>query len=78
MAISNRLLIFEATRWLGIQEIGGNNRGQVIRMFQRVIGRAQNEPWCMSFVQYCWHMTDVMYAYLYRPPCRRWDSPTDG
>lgn len=60
----NKLLMIEAQRWLGIQEIGGNNRGQVIRMFQRTIGKAQNEPWCMSFVQYCCCMVDTVYAIL--------------
>lgn len=49
----NQILILEAERWLGVQEHGGNNRGEIVSMFQRAIGRAVNEPWCMSFVQYC-------------------------
>ena len=51
----------EAERWLGAQEIGGNNRGQIIRMFQRAVGKAEDEPWCMSFVQYCCNKIDQIY-----------------
>lgn len=46
-------LIKLATSFIGVQEEGGNNSGPVVEMFQRVIGRAEKEPWCVSFVQYC-------------------------
>lgn len=47
------LLKFEAYRWVGVKESRGNNDGELIRMFQSQIGRAEREPWCLSFVQYC-------------------------
>lgn len=56
--IKNRLLALEAERWLGIQEEGGNNRGQIVRLFQSHMGGSSGAPWCMSFVQYCCHWVD--------------------
>lgn len=53
MKEKNRLLIEEAKRWVGVNE-EGNNRGKDIEMFQRAVdGKAQNESWCLSFIQYC-------------------------
>lgn len=46
-------LIKLATSLVGVHEEGGNNSGPVVEMFQRVIGRAEKEPWCVSFVMYC-------------------------
>lgn len=52
--IKKRVLIAEAEAWLGVSEQGGNNRGQVIEIFQKTVdNRAVGEPWCMGFVQYC-------------------------
>lgn len=46
-------LIKLATSFVGVHEEGGNNSGPVVEMFQRVIGKAEKEPWCCSFVMYC-------------------------
>ena len=52
--MKNRMLLYEAKRWVSFTESGGNNRGQVVEAFQKAVdGKAQGEPWCMSFVQYC-------------------------
>jgi len=56
--LKNRLLTVEAERWLGMMEEGGNNMGQLVRLFQSQIGIAHGEPWCMSFVQYCCYWVD--------------------
>ncbi len=61
--IRNQLLVAESLRWVGIQEVGGNNRGQMVRIFQKHLGGAHNEPWCMSYVQYCCYWADK-YAEL--------------
>lgn len=54
-----RLLVHEATRWVGTREIGGNNRGQCVRMFQKAVdGVASGEPWCLAFVQFCCNQAD--------------------
>ena len=34
--------------------------GEMVSMFQRTIGRAVGEPWCMSFAQYCLIWPDKM------------------
>lgn len=46
-------LIRIAESFVGVRERGGNNRGPEVEMFQRTIGGAAGEAWCMSFVQYC-------------------------
>ena len=53
------LLIHEAKRWVGITEQGGNNRGQMVELFQRAAGGLANgEPWCMAFAQFCIQAVD--------------------
>jgi len=68
----HQILIHEATRWLGVQEHGGNNRGQIVEMFQRTIGRAVREPWCMSFVQYCLEKADELYSLVQNDDDEHW------
>lgn len=47
-------LIAEATKWIGVMEKGGPNKGPEVERFQKAVdGKAQGESWCMSFVQFC-------------------------
>ncbi|MCJ7521604.1 MAG: CHAP domain-containing protein [Dehalococcoidia bacterium] len=49
-----RELILEAEKWVGVHEVGGNNRGPEVERFQRAVdGRAEAEAWCAAFVQFC-------------------------
>lgn len=49
----DHLVIYEAKRWLNVVERGGNNRGEIVQMFQRAAdNRAHGEPWCAAFIQY--------------------------
>ena len=58
-----QLLIHEAKRWVGITEQGGNNRGQLVTLFQRAAGGLANgEPWCMAFTQFCIQAVDNLAA----------------
>lgn len=60
-----RLLVFEARRWVGITEIGGDNRGQMVEMFQRAVdGKASGEPWCAAFAFFCIEMAESTAAAL--------------
>jgi hypothetical protein len=53
------LLVHEARRWLDFTEQGGENKGQIVEMFQKAVdGKAWGEPWCMSFVQFCLDQVD--------------------
>lgn len=45
------LLVEEATRWLGVQEVGGNNRGQLVELFLKSCKLGAGNPWCMAAVQ---------------------------
>ncbi len=59
--LKQRLLIFEAKRWLGFVERGGDNKGQAVEAFQRAVdGKAVGEAWCMSFSQYCVKQVDLL------------------
>lgn len=63
VAVKERLLIHEAKRWVGVTEVGGNNRGQMVEMFQKSVdGRAFGEAWCMAFVQFCIKAVDDIAA----------------
>ena len=61
-----RLLISEAKRWVSFVEVGGDNKGQVVEMFQRVVGKAVGEAWCLSFVQYCLKQVDSSFEEIYK------------
>jgi hypothetical protein len=63
--LKTSLLSFEAKRWVGVLE-EGQNSGQLIQIFQRLVdGRAEGEPWCMCFAQYCIKMVDQFFAELF-------------
>lgn len=47
-----QILAREAISWVGVKETP-ENKGEIVEMFQRYVGTAQGEPWCMSFVQFC-------------------------
>jgi hypothetical protein len=52
------MLVKQAEKWVGIKE-RGKNRGKEVEMFQKEVdGKAQGEPWCLSFVQYCVNQVD--------------------
>jgi hypothetical protein len=47
------LFVYAAEACVGIREEGGNNRGPMVKLIQETLGGADNEAWCMSFVQTC-------------------------
>lgn len=49
-----------AEQFVGVHEEGGNNRGPIVERFQATIGKAEREPWCISFVQYVLHEIDFV------------------
>jgi hypothetical protein len=60
----HKLLSYEALRWLNFTE-NGTNKGQMVEAFQKAVdGKAQGEPWCMAFVQYCLQRTDDLVRYM--------------
>lgn len=49
-----KTLVDVARRFIGVHEEGGDNHGPMVERFQKEVdGKAQGEPWCMCFVQYC-------------------------
>lgn len=62
-----KLLVLEAHRWVGVKEENGDNRGQIVEMFQRAADKvAIREPWCMSFIQYCLKQADNIALNIFR------------
>jgi hypothetical protein len=57
-ADKQRMAAWLAGQFEGVHEEGGNNLGPIVERFQRVIGKAEREPWCLSFVQYVLHEID--------------------
>ena len=50
----NELLAVEAAKWVGVKEVGGDNKGPEVEMFQKSVnGIAVGQSWCMDFMQYC-------------------------
>jgi len=57
--IRPKLLIYEAARWIGTTEQGGENRGQEVERFQKAMfGKASGQPWCADFVFFCLDSVD--------------------
>lgn len=48
-----QMLLLTAFACKGITEIGADNYGPMVERFQKTIGEAQGEPWCLSFIQSC-------------------------
>jgi len=57
--LSNELMLQNALaqiakNYIGIREIGGNNKGQMIERFQKAVdGKAHGEPYCLGGVWHC-------------------------
>lgn len=49
-----KTLIEIARRFVGVHEDEQDNTGEMVERFQKEVdGKAQGEPWCMAFVQFC-------------------------
>jgi hypothetical protein len=72
-----------ARGYVGIREIGGNNRGPEIERWLANVGRPPGDPWCMAFA---WSVVDEACRRIELPnpipPCasvvRMWESLPDG
>lgn len=50
----SELLVSIAKTFVGVTEIGGDNRGPQVEAFQRALGTpAVGQAWCVDFVQFC-------------------------
>lgn len=51
-----------AKMFIGVKEVGGNNKGEFVKMFQKAVdGRANGEPWCAAFTSYCIKTTSEVF-----------------
>ncbi len=68
--VLRKLLILEASRWVGTTEVGGNNKGQIVEKFQKTVdSKAQGEAWCMAAVQ-TWCVWTKNYFDTCHPPLK--------
>lgn len=52
--ILNNGLASYAKTFEGVREVGGNNKGEFVRMFQKAVdGTASGEAWCSAMASYC-------------------------
>lgn len=77
--VKSRMLVEEAKKWVGIRESGANQGIEVQRFQKAVDGKAQGEPWCLSFVQFCVKEVDRKFQELYPviPNRPSWLYPTE-
>lgn len=47
------MLLSTALQCRGITEVGADNHGHMVELFQSTMGHAEGEPWCMAFLQSC-------------------------
>lgn len=72
-SIKCSMLVKEAEKWVGVKE-RGHNKGPEVEMFQKEVdGKAQGEPWCMSFVQFCINQVDRDFKKTY-PDANRYPN----
>lgn len=45
------LFILAMKSFIGIREVGGDNRGRAVELLQMTVGDAEREAWCMSTIQ---------------------------
>lgn len=65
--LRQRALVWFARSYVWVTEQGGPNKGQVVEQFQKAVdGKAQGEPWCVGFVQYCVKRVDSLADALAR------------
>lgn len=46
-------LIEAAASCIGITEVGGDNKGPWVELFQATVSRPQGQSWCLDFLQAC-------------------------
>ena len=59
--IRRRILLCEASRWVGSVEEGADNHGQLVKMFQSSVGGKPGDKWCAFFVHYCLKHADRLF-----------------
>lgn len=47
------LLCLVALSCVGVKEVGGDNRGPMVELFQSVVSSPKGQSWCADFVQSC-------------------------
>jgi hypothetical protein len=64
------LLVEVFTSYVGVLEIGGNNRGPEVGMFLESVGLGEGHPWCAAFVAYCLNMANIPHTMsAWSPSC---------
>jgi len=49
-----------ARDYIGIEELGGDNKGPAVEIFQRSAAIPAGSPWCAAFVNFCAEMASAL------------------
>lgn len=49
-----------ARDYIGIEEVGGDNKGPAVEVFLRAAGIGTDAPWCAAFVNFCAEMAQTL------------------
>ena len=63
-ATAQEALVQIAQSYLGVMEVGGDNRGPQVEEFQKAMGGKAGDPWCMDFVQFCLQQVKEKYNWV--------------
>lgn len=53
MGVLGEMAVQAAVSKLGVEEVGGNNRGPDVEVFLSSVGLPPGQPWCAAFVFWC-------------------------
>ena len=58
-----------AKTFVGVKEVGGNNKGEFVQVFQKAVDNvAGSDPWCAAFVSYCLKSTERIFKESFNEP----------
>ena len=64
-----------AKTFVGVKEVGGNNKGEFVQVFQKAVDNvAGSDPWCAAFVSYCLKSTERIFKESFNEPSIDFDS----
>jgi hypothetical protein len=73
------MMVAEARSYLGVRESIAND-GEFVRLFQSAVGKAEREPWCISFIQHNVKKVDALVEALldggWHVPLLPFDAPS--
>jgi hypothetical protein len=74
ITLTPSLLVAAANAFVGLGEVAGDNRGQLVEMFLREVRQSPGQPWCAAFV----HHVGYWSHFDHRAGKSRWPLPANA